>query len=775
MATGPMERVSGDDSPHAADIGRDALAVMVRQVPPGVLGTYVAAVLLVGMSWSGGHHAAKVAWLVAALATETFIGALGWMHHRNPLRFDVARWTRWFLVPHVALGLLWGTAMLLRSERLGASEQVLLVLVLLCANSAGAVVAFSSLRSLAVGFLGPMWSAAVVILVALGHYPLALGAAIFAGILVTYCSQAHRALHEALALRYRTAALADRLHRSEAMARSVVETAAEAIWTTDRDGSIRFANPAAAALLAAPADDVVGRNLIDHMPGLVRVVDRGEGTQGLETTVVGDDGGARAVIVSAGLVDADGSFTVMARDISERKALERRLAYEATHDKLTGLPNRTGFFEHASRVMQSGPVDSDVGLLFIDLDRFKQVNDVLGHQAGDLLLVEAGRRLRAQCRDSDLVARLGGDEFVLLLPNPPDRRELEDLGARLILALERPFQLAGDEARISASVGIARFRSADTTPEALLANADVAMYRAKQNGRRQVTFFDEDLQRIVEEHLDLEQAFRRAVAARELEAWGQPIVDLRRGVPVGVELLARWRRPGIGLVAPGAFIPVAEETGLVTDLGRWAIDQAAVVLRQWAGDPVLAEAYASVNVSCRHLLGGELADDLDWAIRRHGLDPARLLVELTESELARDLELARMTLSDVRALGVGVAIDDFGTGYSSLAYLQDLPATVLKVDRSFVTRLAEDRRQQAIVRAVVELAGAFGQKVIVEGIETRAQADAALRLDARYGQGYRFGRPMQLGELAEHLGAMAPPAPSRQAQSRQALSSPSRP
>jgi EAL domain-containing protein (putative c-di-GMP-specific phosphodiesterase class I) len=277
------------------------------------------------------------------------------------------------------------------------------------------------------------------------------------------------------------------------------------------------------------------------------------------------------------------------------------------------------------------------------------------------------------------------------------------------------------------------------------------MYKAKQNGRRQVTFFDDELQRVVAEHVGVEQAFRRALHRRELEMWGQPVVRIDGEGIVGVELLTRWRRPGHGIIGPDVFVPLAEEAGLTIELGRWVLDRAADALEDWADHPLLHCAYVAVNISGRHLIAGDLVSDLNRTVIARGLNPRLLVVELTETELAHDLDGAAAALSKVRELGVGVAIDDFGTGYSSLAYLRQLPATTLKVDRMFIAGLGEDPRQEAVVRAVVELARAFGQTVVAEGIETAGQAAAVACLGADYGQGFHYARPEPVVALARRL------------------------
>ncbi|MEZ5232998.1 MAG: EAL domain-containing protein [Acidimicrobiales bacterium] len=746
---------SDEDVAHFDAAFADLQQLIYRLVPAGVLGMLCAIALAVVETLADEPGPRRLQLLWAALASLTLLDELAlvlrWRrrpHSRSPRSWLVA-----LCRPNGLLALLWGSYAFLTPHLADPVRSELLHLVLLSASTAGALTAFAGFRPLVLSFLAPMWTLEVVALTTRGSYGLAIGSVAFAVVMVRYLVESSKNLTEAMVVRHRADAMANALHRSEMQARSVIDTAMEAILSTDLDGYIREVNPAGSALIGLEHSEVEGRFIGEFLPCTGGMLRDGRPTNGtVEDTLLSGRGQVRSVIVSVSIVDTDGDglVTVMARDISERKALEDRLAHEATHDGLTGLPNRIGFFRRAEAAVDAcRTIDEEIAVLFVDLDRFKQVNDSLGHPAGDELLLQASRRLHDEIREDDLVARLGGDEFVLLLPRPPSPDELLVFGRRLITALERPFQLGDDEARISASVGIASMRARTVQASTLVARADMAMYKAKQAGRRQVVLYDQQLQATVDEHIRLEQAFRRALERRELEPWLQPIVSLHDGRIVGAEVLTRWRDPVKGIITPDVFIPLAHEAGLIADLGRWVLDRAADLLEDWATEDALRHCYVSVNIAGGHLLQGTVAEEIDRKLVRRGVDPGRLVVELTETDLAHDLDVAHDALHAIRRLGAEVAIDDFGTGYSSLAYLQGLPATMLKIDRHFVGRVGDDPRQRTLVGAVCELGRAFGMKVVAEGIEQDEQAAVLRSLGCELGQGYRYGRPMPAEQLLQ--------------------------
>ena len=393
---------------------------------------------------------------------------------------------------------------------------------------------------------------------------------------------------------------------------------------------------------------------------------------------------------------------------------------------------------------------SSIAVLFIDLDNFKVVNDSLGHGAGDELLVELGTRLRTAIRPSDTIARFGGDEFVVLCEDITSARDAVMVGQRIVEAASEPFTLAGREMFVSASVGVALALDGEATPETLLRDADVAMYRAKERGRGRVEVFDEALRARIVERLDLENGLRRALQRDELRVYYQPEMSLSDDRVVAVEALVRWQHPERGLLEPAQFVPLAEETGLIVDIGNWVLGQACAQVAQWRAAG--AKLDVAVNVSAKQLIQGDIVDVVRGALASSGLPADALCLEITESAVMRDPEAALAALTLVKELGVKIALDDFGVGFSSLAQLKEmLPLHALKVDRSFISGLPDDERNSAIVAAVVMMATTLGLTAIAEGVETEAQAIQARALGCDISQGYFFTAPQPPELLVERL------------------------
>ena len=438
----------------------------------------------------------------------------------------------------------------------------------------------------------------------------------------------------------------------------------------------------------------------------------------------------------------------------EAERIERQLRHDALHDGLTGLPNRACFVErlrHAGERARRHAEDS-FAVLFVDLDHFKVVNDSFGHLAGDELLVEVARRLSACLRSVDTLARLGGDEFALLLEEVREPSDAARVAERLQLALRNPMTIRESEVFTSASIGIALSGRTDDAPQHLLRSADLAMYRAKEHGRGRFEVFDPAMHTAAMERLRMEMDLRRAIERDQLLLHYQPVVSLTTGGVVAVEALVRWQHPERGLIPPLDFIPIAERTGLIGDIGRWVLSRACEQLKRWERDfGYDAPQSVWINVSPKQFAQCDLAKQVEQLFASISFEPRRIKFEITESIMLEDIDLAMRTLSDLRRLGVQVFMDDFGTGYSSLTYLGRLPLDGIKVDRSFVSQMGDDIRQAQLVSTIITLIRNLGLEPIAEGVETDQQARLLRDMGCAFAQGFVFCRPVPAREIDELL------------------------
>jgi diguanylate cyclase (GGDEF)-like protein/PAS domain S-box-containing protein len=541
----------------------------------------------------------------------------------------------------------------------------------------------------------------------------------------------------------------------------LLDLAHDAILVWDlRSGAIQFWNRGAEELYGWKRDEVLGRTpqavLDTRFPVQLSEIDaelvrcgRWEGE-----LVHKRRDGTPVVVASRWALKFDASRTPSAviginSDITSRKQAEAALEHQALHDALTGLPNRSLFRDRLERaVAHADRHEQLVAVLFLDLDNFKVVNDSLGHQAGDALLVEIAARLKGCVRTGDTVARLGGDEFTVLLEELNSEAEAEQVAIRISEALQSPLTIGERDVFISASIGLALSAGRRTHTDSLLRNADIAMYRSKAAGKARHSIFDSGMKQVALECLELEMDLRQALALGQFRVHYQPIYALADGRLSEVEALLRWERPGHGLVSPGSFIPVAEETGLIVPIGRWVLQQACEQAAAWqtefSSEPPLV---VCVNLSARQLQDPGLLVDIERILRATRLDPRALKLEITESVALQGIDAAVEKLQALKAAGINVAIDDFGTGYLSLGYLKRLPVDTLKIDRSFVEGLGDDVQDAAIVHSVVALARTLRLNVVGEGVETQAQAAQLQALGCDSAQGFLFARP----EPAEHI------------------------
>ncbi len=487
---------------------------------------------------------------------------------------------------------------------------------------------------------------------------------------------------------------------------------------------------------------------LDWRTAVIEVIHAEAARLGLDAATVAETLDVARAGCDASLVGMAKQFDTEQRRLqSELAAGQARLTHQQLHDPLTGLANRTLLLDRLSHaLMASKRRRAAVAVLFVDMDHFKSVNDAAGHSSGDGLLVQVARRLQKLVRPTDTAARFGSDEFVLLCEDlTAPQAEATAVADRVIDALAEPFAVAGQELFASASIGIA-IGSAGDDPEIVMAQADAAMYLAKRRGRARHALYEPAIDEGSARRAELANALHRTLKHGELQVHYQPVTDLSSQKVVTMEALLRWYHPDLGPVAPAEFIPIAEDTGLIVDIGRWVLEAACNDCRAWrdAGHDV----GVSINISGRQLANADLVDDVRSAIERTGLPPSIVTLELTESILVTSDEGSRVALTALKALGVRLAIDDFGTGYSSLSYLAELPVDDLKIDRSFVSRLGHDAQSLSMVGAVVELAHSLGLLVIAEGVETELELSELRRTGCDQVQGYLLGKPHPLGSTA---------------------------
>jgi diguanylate cyclase (GGDEF)-like protein/PAS domain S-box-containing protein len=553
--------------------------------------------------------------------------------------------------------------------------------------------------------------------------------------------------------------IVDRARATAANDEAVLLTAVahDAYIALDERGVIVDWNPEAEAVFGWSRGEALGRPLVDlavpprHRPvyeqHLGAILD-GVGTPlapRRELVAVHRSGAEFPVQVTVWTNGRAGSRRIcgFVRDLSERKRFEGQLASQALHDRLTGLPNRVLLRDRVEHALaRAGRRGASVALLIADIDRFKLINESLGHDGGDRLLVAVAERLTELLRPGDTVARMGGDEFALLCEDVGGYHEAVGIASRVVGAFEKPFHVQGADLSLTASVGVAVGSIAGPAPELLLRDADVAMYRAKDGGRDRFEVFDETMLADATERLSVENDLRRGIALGQLRLYYQPIVHIDTGAIAGFEALVRWQHPVRGLLPPAEFIPSAEETGLIVPLGRYVLAESCRQAATWAGMHVSGERLRiSVNVSAKQLVQPGWSDEVAQVLAESGLAPRQLVLEITESVLMDDTDTTAVRLEELRRLGVRIAIDDFGTGYSSLGYLRRLPVDILKIDKSFIDGVAEGPHESALARAVVKLASTLRLEAVAEGVNNRKQLLQLRRLRCPYGQGYYFSRP----------------------------------
>jgi len=563
-------------------------------------------------------------------------------------------------------------------------------------------------------------------------------------------------------VKQRTAELA----RRERHFRSLVQNGSDLILVVGPDTTVAYASPSAERLLGLPAERLVGTALapllhpddLQQLPPMLAAAQARPGvTLPVEWRLRHADGTWRSMetLLTSQLTEtAVQGIVLNSRDITDRKQFEDQLRHQALHDPLTRLPNRALFGDRLEQALAGQARRGGcVGVLLVDLDDFKSVNDTAGHAVGDALLEAVAIRLRSLIRPADTVARLGGDEFAVLAEALPDPQEPTRLAERIRQGLGQPLLVEGRELFAHASIGISIATDPGAAADDLLRNADVAMYVAKSEGKNCHRHFDHAMHQGVVERMALQSELTSAVERDQLTVHYQPVVTLDSGRLTGMEALVRWQHPLRGLVPPGSFIPLAEQTGLIVTLGHWVLQAACRQAHQWEQAGLADGLDLNVNVSVRQLKEPAFVATVAEVLQQTGLEPGRLILEITESLLMENLDAILDVLHQLRALGVRLAIDDFGTGYSSLAYLVKLPVQVLKIDRSFITSLHEDPNNLTLVRSILKLAADLQLQTVAEGIEQAQLAEELHQLGCDKGQGYWFSRPLPAADLEQLLRA----------------------
>ena len=534
----------------------------------------------------------------------------------------------------------------------------------------------------------------------------------------------------------------------------------------DRSGQIQVANERCARLLGhAHAGALIGTHVADHRLFASRqdaaaYFRRFEAAQGaypfIETATIALAGGHTVpleMIASPYIESGQLYCMVQLFDISERQKKDALLHRAAHHDPVTGLLNRHGLLQELERcVQQARQAGGDCALFFIDLDRFKRINDTFGHETGDRLLCQFAQRLQGVLPKQAIVARFGGDEFIIVLPGAAVAMA-RVVGQRMLDALAAPFTLPLQALSVSASIGVACHPQHGASADALIRNADIAMYEAKKAGRGHLRFFDDGMTAHAREALTIDGALRLAIAANELQLVYQPIVTADGRQLRKVEALLRWHSAQLGMVPPDRFIPVAEDSELIVELGHWVLHAACRQLAQWQGE--MGELIVSINVSARQVLDPGFTEQVRRALDAHGLPARRLELELTERVLLDDTDRVQVALSRLSALGVSLSLDDFGTGYSSLAYLARFRLDTLKIDRSFVLQIEHNERGRSLAATIVAMGASLGMEVVAEGVETAGQAAILQAMGCHYLQGYHIARPMAAQALMQSIGLQA--------------------
>jgi diguanylate cyclase (GGDEF)-like protein/PAS domain S-box-containing protein len=554
------------------------------------------------------------------------------------------------------------------------------------------------------------------------------------------------------------------LRHSEGKYRSILENIQEGYFEVDLAGNFIFFNDSMCRITGCSKEKLTGTNYRQFsdeenskkvFQEFNRVYKTGESTEGFDWLIIRKDGSKRYIEASASLQkdspDKPNGFKGVIRDITERKLIEQELNHMATHDVLTGLPNRLLFSQLLNHAIQTAHRNKkQLAVLFVDLDRFKIINDSLGHEAGDKLLQEIAQRFKHLLRAVDIVGRLGGDEFIILIEEVTELNQVANLAQKILTTAIQPIVLMGEECRVTASIGISIYPNDGQDEQSLMKNADRAMYFAKEEGKNNYQFYSKNIQSIANERLSIETNLRHALERNELFLDYQAKLDFKTGAITGVEALLRWNNPQLGSITPSQLIPVAEETGLIVPIGRWVLKTACIQNVAWQREGLPAICMA-VNLSLRQLTDDNLLNDIKAALQESRLTPNLLELEITESMIMHNPKRLIEVLTKIREMGVRLAIDDFGTGYSSLAQIKNFPINTLKVDRSFIRNLPMDCDNKAITEAIIVMGKNLSLTIVAEGVETKEEENFLREQVCDAMQGFYFSKPIAPDKFADLL------------------------
>jgi diguanylate cyclase (GGDEF)-like protein/PAS domain S-box-containing protein len=703
-----------------------------------------------------------IPWLVAIVVVTLFRFLTSIYYVKNKEKHSLVEWRYLFYIPLVLSSVLWGFAAFVFFVPESTLHQAMLIIVV-AGLSAGGLSSLSSLRNAARIFISLLIIPLIVQLLLQDtyvHNVMAILVTLYLLLIYKIASQFHEHYLDIIKSREMYEDEKEKLVRSEERFGKIFKQAPLGIMIYDSDLIIREANQELVDFLEAPRDFLIGfdlHTLPDQslLPAIQSAIEDIEGFYEGEYQTKYVKKNLWISMSTAPLKDANqniiGGIGIVS-DITQRMVTQLMYEYQASHDQLTDIPNRTTLLEKIKyEIIRYQRHNATFGLIFLDLDNFKNINDSLGHAVGDKLLIQAASRLKEIIRVEDTVARIGGDEFVILLPDlgtdeKKSATNAEYIAQKVHTVLKKPFEIDGYKLNISSSIGITIIDDKNHTENDLLKHADIAMYQAKKAGKNTTTFYKHQMDEWVKRRLHIENGLRSAIENKELEIYYQPIIEFSSGKLIGAEALLRWNSPVFGSVAPDEFIPIAEESGLIVSIGHWVLQNSIGQFVAWKKEFPLVESFGriAVNISVRQFNYSGFLEQVKYIINDTGINPNCLELELVESIIVKDVEMVREKMNKLRKLGIRISIDDFGTGYSSLSYLKKLPFTTLKIDKSFVQDIQDDADDKELVSTILTIAKNFNLEVIAEGVETYEQYTFLQERACDYMQGYYCSRPMDV-------------------------------